>query len=69
MSEIIKPGEINPVMDAQLMREAEQGLWETVQIFRCLKLPDAQIAFMFRAVADKVHPGNIIIHEEPSEMQ
>lgn len=68
MSDLIKPvtpGEIDPVMDLQLMREVEQGLWETVAIFRGLKIPDAQIAFFFRAIADKLQPTHLIIHEEP----
>ena len=46
------------------MREIEQGLEQTIKLFRQLGLGDAQIAFMFRAMADRIDPPTIV-HQEP----
>lgn len=46
------------------MREIEQGLEQTIKLFRELGMKDAQIAFMFRAMADRIDPP-MVVHPEP----
>lgn len=55
---------MNPVYEQATMREIEQGLEQTIKLFRQLGLGDAQIAFMFRAMADRIDPPTIV-HQEP----
>ena len=55
---------VNPVYEQAVMREVEQGLEQTIKIFRKIGIPDAQIAFMFRAMADRIDPDSLV-HEEP----
>lgn len=55
---------VNPVYEQAVMRDIEQGLEQTIKLFRELGLPDAQIAFMFRAMADRIDPPGIV-HDAP----
>lgn len=55
---------INPIYEQAAMRDIEQGLDQTIKLFRQLGLGDAQIAFMFRAMADRIDPPTVV-HPEP----
>lgn len=55
---------VNPAYEHAVLRDVEQGLDQTIKIFRQLGLNDTQIAFMFRAMADRIDPP-AMIHPEP----
>lgn len=59
---------LNPIYEQAVMREAEEGLQQTVKIYRNLGIADAHIAMMFRAVADRIDPPTFI-HPEPAQAQ
>lgn len=59
---------VNPIYEHAVMRDVEQGLDQTIKLFRELGLPDAQIAFMFRAMADRIDPPQFV-HPEPELKQ
>lgn len=59
---------VNPIYEQAVMRDVEQGLDQTIKLFRQLGLPDAQIAFMFRAMADRIDPPQYV-HPEPEMKQ
>lgn len=59
--------EQNPMIEAAVLREAEQGLRETVKIFKTLGMKPLQIAFMFRTMADELEAPQAIIVPDSKE--